>query len=812
MSVGRYVIGVGALLCSLGSLGAGGAALRAYLLPEWRGSHARLAEVVIAVGLILGISEVLGTAGAFRLAPILVASAALGLGLTATLGPRSRGQPLEPRPRRCGFVGASAVCLAGAVVVLVGLVWAGPSLQALDHGILAADSMGYHLPHAASYAQTGQIASIRFTDYDYLTGMYPATAELLHALGIVFMGTDVLSPGINIIWALLTLLAAWCIGDRRGLGPLTLVAAAVVVGTPMLVSTNAGSADSDILGMFFVTAAVALWMNTTDLAEPAPSSPSRGAREPSRISRQTGAAPRDFSAYRGGLLVAAVAAGLALSTRMNLIAPVAALTILVPALAPPGRRRSAIAWWLGGVLAAGGYWYARNLIAVGNPVPWFGLGGFPTPQPLPLQHSNDYSLAAYLPYPGIISDWLVPALRLNLGRWWPALLLVAMLGPVACVLCGRGRTIRAVGLIALASLLAYPITPLTACGPWGHPYCFKFNIRYAAPALVLALAVMPLAKPVSGKRGQIAAMTVAAALFVAAAPLGRLWRVSYSLGGPRAAAMLVLALIVLTLAKPWLLIKRRISAVRIGVAAAGATLAFVGIAAGFSGERAYLNRRYNFASSLLGVHPMWRWARTLHHARIALVGTFGWFYGYPLYGVDDSNRVGYMGQRGKGGSFVPITDCRSWRAALNAGHYRYVVTTARRVIFTKRLVYAPEGDWTRSDPAARLVLPPTPQVRVFALNGPLHPKRCMAPAQLRRAVERPAPAQLRADRQAAGTAPPSTPHRHRRRVAADAGTRDERTERLEVALMRPRGFQVPPVGIEPTTFGLKVAPAQGFAS
>jgi hypothetical protein len=54
MSLGRYLIGVAALLCVLGSLGVGAAALRRYLLPDWRGAHARLAEIVTGCALLVG--------------------------------------------------------------------------------------------------------------------------------------------------------------------------------------------------------------------------------------------------------------------------------------------------------------------------------------------------------------------------------------------------------------------------------------------------------------------------------------------------------------------------------------------------------------------------------------------------------------------------------------------------------------------------------------------------------------------------------------------------------------------------------------
>ena len=76
--------------------------------------------------------------------------------------------------------------------------WAAPTLESYDVGIRRFDSLWYHLPWAASFAQTGQITSLRFTDVEYLTAFYPATAEMLHGLGIVLLGRDTLSPAINL--------------------------------------------------------------------------------------------------------------------------------------------------------------------------------------------------------------------------------------------------------------------------------------------------------------------------------------------------------------------------------------------------------------------------------------------------------------------------------------------------------------------------------------------------------------------------------------------------------------------------------------
>jgi hypothetical protein len=700
MSLGRYLIGVAALLCVLGSLGIGAAAVRRYLLPDWRGPHARLTEIVIGCALLVGILEVLGTVGLFRPVPIVVGSIAVGSALRFGLTTGSGAGVAWPRTARPGGSATALILIsvAGAVVVL--LQWTGRSFLSFDHGITGADSLTYHLPHAASYAQTGQIGAIRYTDYAYLTGLYPATSELFHALGIVLMGNDVLSPGINLIWLMLTLLAAWCIGSVRGVGAASMLAAALVMATPMMVGSNAGTADNDVVGVVFLIAAVALWMRTADMPT------------------------TDTGAYRAGSIIAALAAGLALSVRLNLLAPVAALTLAAIAFTPTGRRRSATGWWIGGLLLGGGYWYARNLVALGNPLPWFSFGVLPTPHPPPLQQGNNYSLADYVTHPGILRQWLLPSLKLNLGPWWPALVTVALVGPLACLFSKRDRVIMAAGLIALVSLVAYPLTPLTACGPWGHPYCLKFNIRFGVPALTLALAVTPLASVFRSRLGRLAATAGLTTLLVAVVALRGLWTPDYSLGGARAAVVLVLGVAVIVVLRPWSLIKLRRPLIRATAAALALSLVLAGAAVGYWGTRDYLRYRYTDKHGPLAVYKLWRWARGLHHARIALAGTFGFFFGYPIWGLDDSNRVAYMGQRGSHGSFRPITSCRAWRTALNRGHYQYVVTTGRSVFFTTRVVPSPEGDWTRTDPAARLVLSPSRAIQVFRLTGPLHPDRC----------------------------------------------------------------------------------------
>jgi hypothetical protein len=123
-------------------------------------------------------------------------------------------------------------------------------------------------------------------------------------------------------------------------------------------------------------------------------------------------------------------------------------------------------------------------------------------------------------------------------------------------------------------------------------------------------------------------------------------------------------------------------------------------AAGYAEQRHYDRDRYTSAPGLPPLSELWQWARTVRHARIAIVDTFGGFFAYPLLGLDDSNDVQYVGHHDRHHSLTQRMDARS------------------------RLLT--RGDWTKHDPAAQSVLRQDAHapIAVYELTGRLDPDRC----------------------------------------------------------------------------------------
>jgi hypothetical protein len=394
-------------------------------------------------------------------------------------------------------------------------------------------------------------------------------------------------------------------------------------------------------------------------------------------------------------------------------------------LARPGRRRSLGGVWVGGVAVAGGFWYLRNLIAVGNPLPWLSFGVLPTPA-APLQAHTAFSVLHYAGDGQIWSRFFEPGLADGLGPLWPLLLAAGILGPLACLVRGPDRPTRVLGLVSLACVLVYAITPESAAGPGGDPLGFAFNLRYAAPWLTLALVVTPLAAWRTGRYVAEATVVAIALLLAATLAQSRLWPGGYSAAGLLlGGAFVAVALLARSARERW---TRAAHPRLVLLAAAALALVAASVTLGYAGERHYLRGRYVYAPHVSSLASLWQWFRGVRDARVGIVGTFGGFFSYPLFGLDGSNRVAYLARRGPHGSFTALTSCGQWRSAVNRGHFRYVVTTpARDPWHPSRLLASPEGSWTAGDPVARVVFRSragAQLITVFALRGKLTPSAC----------------------------------------------------------------------------------------
>jgi hypothetical protein len=679
-------------------------------------------------------------------------------------------------------------------VALVFAHWGLTAKDALGRGVFNFDSLWYHLPFAVDMAQSHSVTGLHYPETVFTNWFYPQNGELLHADGILLTHRDTLSLFLNFGWLALAFLSAWCIGRPYGRAPLTTIAAGVLLECHTLVVREPGAAKNDLMAAALLLAAIAVLVSRE--AHLPRVAGGRGTGEQRRplfrpgrnLGRQRAllAKPRFPSPPTGPaaemlpLAIAGLATGLAVGTKSTAVAMAAALTVAVIFLAPAGRRWAAAGWWFGAAVAGGGYWYLRNLIVSGNPLPQLEhLGPISLPHPERLQEGRpDFSIVHYATDTGVWSKYFEPGLHQAFGALWPLVIAAAIAGGLTALIWGRPRVLRWMGGVALFGMLAYVFTPLSAAGAEGAPVGFAINIRYAIPALLAGLTLLPLAfgmrrysaSPAGGGgegyRGTAASSfsprpqsrTAESApgekpseapvslppdrtrghqpwsrsdwilLGVLLALLLATDRSDAALRDPdRLFGWLIAALAVLIPAA--LLLARRRGAPRGAVAGGFAILAILVLAIGYPVQRDYLHDRFantDSEASIPGMHldSAYRWARGVSDARIGLAGTTAGFLGYGFYGTDLSNRVRYLGVRGPHGAFDAIPDCAEFRAAVNAADLDYLVTAPfLNFIEPGRPVRSPEATWLRGEPAAVPIQRSGP-VTVWKIRGPLDPTAC----------------------------------------------------------------------------------------
>ena len=683
LALGSYLLGCIQLLLLAAFAGLGAAALRARLFPSLTGPPAWLATLVLTLALLLWIAELLGALGLFESLPYLASTAAVGVAIHALLPQvaRWRGSPIAEGARsasehmgeghRDRIRGQSSMVppligLAFAAIALVSFALdARPQLGA---GMTGFDSTWYHGPFAAGFFQSGDTWSLHHIAPQFLAWFYPANSEVFHAIGMLAFDRDVLSPLLNIGWFAACLLALWCIGRPYGLGLASLVLGAVALRLPAF-ADQAGEARNDIVGTFFLLAAVALLVNAW-AARPG----------------GTRALPR------GALAVVGLAAGLAAGTKLNFLLPAALIVVGVGLLAPAGARLRALGVSGAAALAAGGYWYLRNLAHAGNPLPWItDLGPISLPGPeQALGGREGHSVLGYLTDWTVWADWLIPGLRDGLGVLFPLILVAAAAGLLLCLMTRADPPLRVAAAVGLGTALAWLLAPTSASGPENIPRGFESGLRYLIPALTLGLALLPLAPPLRERLQRFASMGTGNP------PNRRILKVPASLGRHLSGRG----------------VSRALSA------ALASLLVFAAIAIAYPVQRNFLEGRYrNPSFTTPGLNAAFAWSREISGSRIATTSTRQ----YPLFGTDLSNEVEYVGLERPHGGFVAPSTCREWRRLLNEGDYDYVVASRDR-IEPERPPFPATARWTEG-PGATVILRKPPTV-IFKLRTPLDPSAC----------------------------------------------------------------------------------------
>ena len=498
----RYLAGIVGLLLVIVPIGTASHAWVSRLRPDWSGGIARLAEIVVGLAVILCVLELVGSISLFRTAVVVPVLAVVGLTgwWAARRGSRvasSRAAPNEV-VRLAPGSSTSTNVVAVVVVSLVVADWATRTVDAYHHGMTTIDTLWYHLPLAARFVQEGSITPLHFLDLELVTAFYPANSELFHGLGILLMGNDVLSPLVNSGWLALALLAGWCVGRPFGAGVLTLCGVAALMATPSLVATQPGGGYDDIVGLALLLASAAILINN------------RSARGRGRLV---------------GIAIASLAAGLALGTKLTFVIPIAALTIGVFVVARRGRRLMDSAVWLAGVALTGSFWYVRNWAAVGNPIPSVHVKVGPFSLPNPVVTTPSTTVAHFVSRWIYWREFFLPGLRLAFGPVWWVLLGLAVVGLIGGILNASGATTRMLAVVGMVTAVAFLVTPQVLAAN-GAPIFFVDNVRYADPAIVLGLVLLPLMPALTSQTWRWTLLAGFAGIVIAMQFDGTIWPIN----------------------------------------------------------------------------------------------------------------------------------------------------------------------------------------------------------------------------------------------------------------------------------------------
>ncbi len=324
-------------------------------------------------------------------------------------------------------------------------------------------------------------------------------------------------------------------------------------------------------------------------------------------------------------------------------------------------------------LLTGGYWYVRNLVATGNPLPTLSIGVGPLKLPsIPFPGASKVS--DYLFDSHVWSTYLLPGLRDAFGPAWWAVFVVALVGAALALVLIRKPVVRVVAALSLLSFVAFLVSP-QILGLGKMPIYFVVNVCYAAPALILGIAIVPVVAARFGRAGPAALLAVFGLILVATQFDRGLWRnVGTHIAQPT------------TVSSAWAW----------GIAV-GVAIVVVGLALRFGLERACVPRTVACAARARCLR--WSWSVAIcsrsRTSRIAIntilrwrgsaigcwccttSGSRSWDSSRSTRCTGPTSPTTCSTSRDRSGDkhSSRIPDCAEWRRAINDGRYDYVVAT-----------------------------------------------------------------------------------------------------------------------------------------
>ncbi|MGH9124289.1 MAG: hypothetical protein ACRDZ8_06120, partial [Acidimicrobiales bacterium] len=409
---------------------------------RWTGADAVLVCALVWICWALALGQMLGAVGLLRRGALLamaVATAAAAVAVEIRSPSVSKRKTSAPReasaPRKTS---AAHVALLGATVLLVGVVaaiWVTRTAITVHRGIDDPDSLGYHLPFATTFVQTGYANQHRYLYPDLPVQFYPANDELLVAMALALTHSVAFAAVKNLLYGALILVGAYSIGRRYRAGLAALAGGALTLGLPVIAFSQPGEAVNDALLVLVAVGAVALLANAG--RRPAP------------------------------YVLAAACLGVAAGVKFSALWPCAALGVLAVVLLwrrVETRRGRWVTAMVGAALALGGSWYLRNALTYGNPIPptKIDLGPvhlrqIPTPA-----GPKSYTIFQFLKQ-GLFLAQFRHGLVLGLGILAAAILAVWAVGALSALATGDDF-VRGLGLVAVVCAFGYIDTPASAWG------------------------------------------------------------------------------------------------------------------------------------------------------------------------------------------------------------------------------------------------------------------------------------------------------------------------------------------------------------